>query len=116
MKKAPGSTSKEKKDYWFKHILLWQNSQLTQKRYCQQENLNPSTFIYWRTKFLKMEISHSPTQDTDKASSVPTLVPIQLKQPEPAAKPILCTLNLSNGFHLAIHDLQALSFILEKVK
>ena len=33
---------------WIKHIQNWQDSDLTQKDYCQQHDLNYNSFVYWR--------------------------------------------------------------------
>ncbi len=42
-----------KKAYWQKHNESWQASGLTQQKYCEQENINLTTFSWWRSKGLK---------------------------------------------------------------
>ena len=43
--------SKEKRTFWSKHIKQWNKSGLTQASYCEQENLKPHQFFYWKVKF-----------------------------------------------------------------
>jgi hypothetical protein len=106
----------KKEEYWSKHITQWQSSGLTQKSFCQQKNLKLSTFVYWRVKFLKLNPAYAPKEIGQTSSLGKALVPIKLKpNSESTSQPILCTLKFSNGCHLAIHDLQALSMIVEKV-
>jgi hypothetical protein len=42
-------TSEEKKDFWQQHIENWRQSKLSQKIYCQQQDLSLASFGYWRT-------------------------------------------------------------------
>lgn len=43
-------TSEQKRTYWQNHIEGWQLSGLTQKAYCNQHDLELSTFTYWRAQ------------------------------------------------------------------
>lgn len=42
-----------KKEYWRKHIENWQAGNVSQKKYCQQENISFSNFSWWRARGLK---------------------------------------------------------------
>lgn len=61
-----------KKAYWEKHLEKWQASGLTQQKYCQQENINLTTFTWWRSKRLK-----------DKAQPSLTFIPALIKEKAP---------------------------------
>ena len=43
-------SSKEKRAFWSKHIKQWNKSGLTQAGYCEQENIKPHQFFYWKGK------------------------------------------------------------------
>lgn len=87
--------------FWKTHLESFKQSGLTRKEYCRQNNVNYDRFGYWLPKL---------------APRTTSLVAVQLK-PETRSRtqPELCTLALKNGHELKIHDLQALSLIIEKV-
>jgi len=39
-------TSNQKKDFWQQHIQAWEKSKLSQKGYCQQNNISFASFGY----------------------------------------------------------------------
>ncbi|WP_419628885.1 IS66 family insertion sequence element accessory protein TnpA, partial [Thiolapillus sp.] len=41
------SDATEGASFWQSHIAAWQQSGLTQKAYCEQQELRYSTFGYW---------------------------------------------------------------------
>jgi hypothetical protein len=43
-------TQNEKRTYWQRHLKDWSKSQLSQKAYCQSQNLSLATFGYWRKR------------------------------------------------------------------
>lgn len=43
-------TNSDKHNYWQQHIDVWQRSGLTQKAYCERENLSLAQFGYWRRR------------------------------------------------------------------
>ena len=49
----------EKRRYWEKQIQRWQESGLSQKQYCQQNNLTQHQLTYWKKRFVKPESSIS---------------------------------------------------------
>jgi hypothetical protein len=46
-------TSEQKCTFWNDHFQAWKQSNLTQSKYCEQHNLKPATFSYWRTRLRK---------------------------------------------------------------
>lgn len=45
----------EKRQYWEKRIKFWQESGLTQKEFCRQNNLRDNQLTYWKKRFIKPE-------------------------------------------------------------
>ncbi len=43
-------TSEYKHDFWRRHIEGWRQSKLSQKAYCQQQDVSFSSFGYWRAR------------------------------------------------------------------
>ncbi len=52
------SDSTEGAPFWQSHIAAWQQSGLTQKAYCEQQELRYTTFGYWVRK-LRRAIEHT---------------------------------------------------------
>lgn len=46
-----------KQAFWNRHIETWQQSGLTQVDYCQKHDLNKHTFLYWKAKWNKSEMT-----------------------------------------------------------
>jgi len=61
-------TSEQTRTYWAGHFEAWQKSNLAQPKYCEQHNLKPPTFNYWRTRL------------RDQPSD-PKLIPVNISQP-----------------------------------
>ena len=51
--------STAKQIYWQKHLANCASSGMSQKAYCAQEALKPSTFSYWRRQLRSVEASSS---------------------------------------------------------
>ena len=62
-----------KSEYWRKHIENWLSSNLSQKKYCAQENISFASFSWWRTKGSK---------DKAKRKKI-SFVPAVIKELEP---------------------------------
>ena len=45
--------TEDEKMYYREHILKWEKSELTQIKYCEENDLNFNTFSYQRTQILK---------------------------------------------------------------
>lgn len=89
---------KEDEDFWRKQLEEFKSSQLTRAAYCRQSELNYDRFGFWYKRLQK-----NP------------LVPIKIKSKMTSTLTPLCTVTLNNGCCLQIHDIQALSFILERL-
>jgi hypothetical protein len=37
-----------KREYWSQHIKQWQDSKLSQERYCNNNQISYNTFVYWK--------------------------------------------------------------------
>lgn len=104
----PSSVEKLDKKFWQAHVKQLNESGLTKSEYARVNNLSYSNFLYWCRK----------TGSLSKRKT--TLIAVKLKSSiqEPVCQPvseILCKLHFRNGSHLSIHDLQTLSFILERM-
>ena len=42
-----------KRSFWEHHLGRWQQSGLSQRAYCRQNDLKPDQFYYWRRRILK---------------------------------------------------------------
>ncbi len=48
-----------KRQFWKEQVQQWQESGLSQKEYCRQNNLRDNQLTYWKKRFLKTESSVS---------------------------------------------------------
>ena len=80
----------------FPLIEKYLNSQLSQKAFCQQQNLSFAVFGYWLKKYRKARHS-SPL--VVKNSTQAAFVPIHVPPPAPAAQSV-CELVFPNGVTL----------------
>lgn len=87
--------------YWQQQINACKASGMNKSQYCRQNQINYDRLMYWQKKLTKEK---------------PTLfVPVQIKkEPPPLIDQPICTLILSSGHALKIHDEKALSIILDK--
>lgn len=46
-------TTEQKRTFWQNHIHGWQQSGLSQPKYCKQHDLKLANFGYWRTRLSK---------------------------------------------------------------
>lgn len=91
------------------HIQNWQSSGLSQRKYCQQQNIRPDMFCYYKKK-LSTSLKKVPKSNQQ-------LIPIDLKIEPPGIKAI--QLSHTNGFSLQINleqDINELKLLLELVR
>lgn len=94
----------ENEEFWRNHHQMQKASGLTRSDYSRQHGLNYDRFGYWIKK-----------QSLNKNHSA-ELISIKVKASNsPAMQSTLCTLNLSSGHHLQIHDISVLSIILDRM-
>jgi hypothetical protein len=67
----------EKRQYWEGKIAAWQASGLTQRAFCEREQLKRPTFDYWRRR-IKPETE--PATTPRQTSKCLTLVPVQVER------------------------------------
>ncbi len=80
-------TSENKYDFWQRHIEGWQQSKLSQKAYCRQQDLSFASFGYWRTRLNRKAETRSkfiPVKLAAGASSVVVFLPVGLRLEFPA--------------------------------
>ncbi len=95
----------ENEEFWRHHIQKQKTSCLTRANYSRQNGLNYHRFCYWIKKHFLNQ-----SQNTQ-------LVAVKVKTvSEPVMQSMLCTLNLKGGHSFVIHDLKALSIILDKIR
>lgn len=77
--------SNNKSAFYAQHIKDWEQSGLSQEKYCKSANLSYPTFVYWRVKFLEQDKSASPKQRCLKSKTVqeknPVFTQIKIKEP-----------------------------------
>ena len=93
------------KAFWASHVKSFKSSRLTRATYCRMNNLNYYCLGYWVKRLLTKDVS--------------PLIAVKLKPSDAvtaAHKPLLATLNFSNGFRLQIHQQQALEYIVDRFR
>jgi hypothetical protein len=89
------------KNYWQQQVESCEASGMNKSKYCRQNQLNYDRLMYWQKKLKK----ETPT----------SFIPIKIKkEPTISIDQAICTLMLSSGHTLKIHDEKALSMILDK--
>jgi hypothetical protein len=95
------STTTEDKAFWQKQLERLKESGLSRSQYCRDNGINYDRFGYWLKKLL--------------SSSSSAFVPIKVEVSDSlSANILLCTLEL-RGYTLKVHDISALSFLLERL-
>jgi len=80
-------TSEQKHDFWQRHIEGWRQSTLSQKKYCQQQDLSFASFGYWRTRLNRKTEAHGkfiPVNLAKASASVNVFLPAGLRLEFPA--------------------------------
>ncbi len=94
------STAIEGREFWEQQLVRLKTSGLSRSQYCRENNINYDRFGYW--------LKRLPPVSSE-------FIPVKLQTPELSAPhATLCTLKL-RGHILKIHDLSALSFVLERL-
>ena len=82
---TPSIGALNKSAFYAQHIKDWQQSGLSQEKYCKSVNLSYPAFVYWRVKFLDQDKSASPKQRCLKSKTVqeknPVFTQIKIKEP-----------------------------------
>lgn len=94
------SVAIEGREFWLEQLEKLKTSGKARSEYCRENNINYHRFGYW----LK-QLSRTTSE----------FVPVKLISSEPTAPTaVLCTMEL-HGHVIKIHDLSALSFIIERL-
>ena len=64
-----GGVNRAKLEYWQKHILQWERSDLSQAGYCREHRLSECSFGEWRRK-LKAELNGNMPQSSSQPQFV----------------------------------------------
>jgi hypothetical protein len=66
-----------KSSFWEHHLGRWQQSGLSQRAYCRQNDLRPHQFYYWRRRILKPrpDVSFLPVTLPRRFGSTPSRRP-----------------------------------------
>lgn len=106
----------ENENFWQQHITALIKSGMTRADYCKAYHINYHRFGYWKKKIKdKNHTAVNTTTTSLQKSSNSALLPVKIMTSEKKTESlILCTLNLTNGSVLHIHDEQALSLILAR--
>ena len=76
----------EKRQYWEGKIAAWQASGLTQRAFCEREQLKRPTFDYWRGR-IKPEVAPVQRKPQHRAQPM-TFVPVQVERSGSKATPM----------------------------
>jgi hypothetical protein len=104
--KSAAKNNSTQEQFFEEHIVKQKASGLSRAAYCRKHQLNYDHFNYWFRKEKK---------------TAQQLVPIKISEPvkpsslRPIALPTLCTLTLTNGDVLQIHDKSILPLIFSKL-
>jgi hypothetical protein len=71
--------SNNKSAFYAQHIKDWQQSGLSQEKYCKSVNLSYPAFVYWRIKFLEQDKSSSTEKRHLKSKIVEEKILFSLK-------------------------------------
>lgn len=94
------SVTNESEEFWKQQLEKLKTSGLSRAQYCRENGVNYDRFGYWITRL-------RPTS--------PAFIPVKVKASDSASHhTVLCTLEL-RGYALKIHDVSALSFVLERL-
>ena len=77
-------------DYWTRHLMAWKDSGLNQNSYCQENNLKPDQFSYWKRKLAQSE--HPPRPNTHSADKA--FIPVSINNASAIQE---LTIHLPNG-------------------
>lgn len=66
------TVTERKTQLWSDRIRSWQQSGLSQRAYCEQQQWVLGTFVYWRARLKKLE--------ADAAAHKPSFLPITIRQ------------------------------------
>ena len=86
--------------FWQDHVTAWQVSDLTQKAYCEHEELRYSTFGYWDRKLRRVA---EPTARARPSGFVPVI--------PGAVQPTGLNLSLPNGLEIRGIEVQNLPVV-----
>jgi hypothetical protein len=94
-------TDQSEEIYWQQQIDACKASGMNKSKYCRQNQINYDRLMYWQKKLKKEMLTSFVPVKIKKEPTIPVDLPI-------------CTLMLSSGHVLKIHDEKALSIILDK--
>ena len=83
-----------KQQYWSQHVESWQSSGLSQNAFCQEHDLKPNTFHYWKQKLTALHKAHPPKP----SSSLSAFVPLSINSSPLTTNGL--SLRLPNGYEL----------------
>jgi hypothetical protein len=83
-----------KQQCWSQHVESWQSSSLGRSAYCQEHNLKPNQFHYWKQKFTVLNKTSRP----QPSSSLSAFVPLSINSAPLTTSGL--TLRLPNGYEL----------------
>ena len=81
------SDATEGASFWQLHIAAWQQSGLTQKAYCEQQELRYSTFGYWVRKLRRAAEPATNEEGGGLCAGDPGHGTAHRPDPEPAQRP-----------------------------
>ena len=67
-----------REEYWQNHMQAWESGSLSQRDYCQTQDLKFHTFQYWRSRLSKPDKSPSSVFKPVKITAMPSLVKMLL--------------------------------------
>ena len=97
------NVDREDQSYWQHHIVGFDQSGLSRKKYCQQHQVNYDRFQYWYRK-LKNQTPLNPASN---------FIPITVKPS--GSSSVVATIVLRDGHHALIHDTAVLFDVIDRM-
>lgn len=103
----------EDENFWTGHLLKFSESGLSLVAYSRQEGINRDRFYYWKRVLGKKKADGLLAKKTERLK-LKNLLPIEIKEEATKGVVVLCSVELSNGLILRIHDWSVVQQILSK--
>ena len=101
------TNSNQQKDQWRQRLESWRKSGLTQKQWCEQNNVRQPQFWYWKKKL--QETHNEPETNKPASGFVPVALAPELNTPQTERASL--SISLPNGMTVSGIDHSNLALI-----
>ena len=103
--KPQTETTRKDHTFWYPHIESCDKAGISGNRYCRKNNLSPTQFSYWRSKYRREHNSNNNSSNSSKNDF------LGVKISKGNTTECLCSLEFSRGHRLLIHNLDCLRML-----